>query len=291
MGYFTNLYSKFVAWINSVNTPLDLPENAREGQVAYVRSTGSMWIYDNGSWTNTAAGGGTADTFKTVQADNGTSPVASGPNDTLNITSNDESVITTGDSSTKTIDLKVDPTKGDLATALAGKQNSLGFTPEDVANKATNLTSPDNTKYPTTQAVATGLAAKQDSLGYTAENVANKATNLTAPDNTKYPTTQAVATGLATKQDSLTTAQMDQFDENWEEMSKERTDFDTGVWKTITWKDKITGNTRKISVLYGGTAPLFTTRQILIYQPDGVTLRRTEYFTQQYSGSEWIGEV
>jgi hypothetical protein len=38
----------------------------------------------------------------------------------------------------------------------------LGFTPENVANKATNLTSPDNTKYPTTQAVATGLAGKVD---------------------------------------------------------------------------------------------------------------------------------
>jgi hypothetical protein len=31
-----------------------------------------------------------------------------------------------------------------------------------VANKATNLTSPDNTKYPTTQSVADGLALKTD---------------------------------------------------------------------------------------------------------------------------------
>jgi hypothetical protein len=37
---------------------------------------------------------------------------------------------------------------------------ALGYTPENVANKATNLTSPDNTKYPTTQAVADGLALK-----------------------------------------------------------------------------------------------------------------------------------
>lgn len=35
--------------------------------------------------------------------------------------------------------------------------SSLGFTPENVANKATNLTSPDNTKYPTTQAVVNEL--------------------------------------------------------------------------------------------------------------------------------------
>jgi len=46
--------------------------------------------------------------------------------------------------------------------ALATKQNTIGFTPENVANKATNLTSPDNTKYPTTQAVVDGLATKQN---------------------------------------------------------------------------------------------------------------------------------
>jgi hypothetical protein len=34
---------------------------------------------------------------------------------------------------------------------------ALGFTPENVANKSTNLTSPDNTKYPTTLAVSNAL--------------------------------------------------------------------------------------------------------------------------------------
>ncbi len=42
--------------------------------------------------------------------------------------------------------------------AFDAKQAALGFTPENVANKATNLTSPDNTKYPTTLAVTTALA-------------------------------------------------------------------------------------------------------------------------------------
>jgi hypothetical protein len=41
--------------------------------------------------------------------------------------------------------------------AFDGKQAALGFTPENVANKATDLTSPDNTKYPTTLAVSTEL--------------------------------------------------------------------------------------------------------------------------------------
>jgi hypothetical protein len=46
--------------------------------------------------------------------------------------------------------------------------------------------------------------AKQPAIGYTPENVANKAINLTSPDDTKYPTTLAVSTALAGKQNALT---------------------------------------------------------------------------------------
>ncbi len=52
----------------------------------------------------------------------------------------------------------------DLQDALDAKQNSLGFTPENVANKATDLTSPDNTKYPTTQAVSNAIATAVSGL-------------------------------------------------------------------------------------------------------------------------------
>lgn len=48
------------------------------------------------------------------------------------------------------------------ASTWNNKQNALGYTPEDVANKATSLTSPDNTKYPTTQAVQAALDLKAD---------------------------------------------------------------------------------------------------------------------------------
>jgi hypothetical protein len=51
-------------------------------------------------------------------------------------------------------------------TTFSNKQNALGFTPEDVANKQTNLTA-SATKYPTVNAVNTGLALKQNALGYT----------------------------------------------------------------------------------------------------------------------------
>lgn len=85
-----------------------------------------------------------------------------------------------------------------IDNGLATKQNSLGFTPENVANKATNLTAPDNVKYPSTLAVSTALAGKQDSLGFTPENVANKATDFSTLNNTLYPTTQAVANYIST---------------------------------------------------------------------------------------------
>ncbi len=100
-------------------------------------------------------------------------------------------------------------TKQYVDTGLAGKQNALGFTPENIANKSTLTTlGTSDTLYPTQNAVKsyvdTGLSGKQNTLGFTPENVANKAINLTSPDNTKYPTTLAVSTALAGKQDILT---------------------------------------------------------------------------------------
>lgn len=79
-------------------------------------------------------------------------------------------------------------------------QSALGYTAENIANKATSLSSPDNTKYPTTQAVATGLSGKQDSIGFTPENVANKDTDITmaANSDTKYPSQKAAKTYIDT---------------------------------------------------------------------------------------------
>lgn len=47
-------------------------------------------------------------------------------------------------------------------------------------------------------ALGVGMSNVQAPLGFTPENVAHKATDLTLPDNTKYPTTQAVVNALAT---------------------------------------------------------------------------------------------
>ena len=119
------------------------------------------------------------------------------------------------------------------------KQNALGYTPENVANKVTNLTSANNTTYPTSLAVSNALSGKFDQpTGTTSqyirgdgslatlpsttwgsitgtlanqtdlknaldlkEDLANKATDFTTINNTKYPTIQAVSTELAKKRD------------------------------------------------------------------------------------------
>ena len=52
----------------------------------------------------------------------------------------------------------------DFSTAV---QSSIGYTPENALNKTTNLSSPDNIKYPTTQAVSTALLSKFNTPGGT----------------------------------------------------------------------------------------------------------------------------
>lgn len=71
------------------------------------------------------------------------------------------------------------PSQNAVFDALANKQDALGFTPENVANKATNLTSSDNTKYPTTQAVATALTPKLENI----TGLITQGTNVTITGN------------------------------------------------------------------------------------------------------------
>lgn len=85
-----------------------------------------------------------------------------------------------------------------IDTTLASKENSLGFTPENAANKSTSTSlGTSNSLYPSQNAVKsyvdTGLGTKQNSLGYTAENTANKATSTSlGTSNTLYPSQKAV---------------------------------------------------------------------------------------------------
>lgn len=84
----------------------------------------------------------------------------------------------------------------DLVAALDAKQDALGFTPENVANKSTSVPtdSASNTKYPTVKAVYDWcIATFQAALGYTPEDVANKSTSTSlGTSNTLYPSQGAV---------------------------------------------------------------------------------------------------
>lgn len=95
----------------------------------------------------------------------------------------------------------------DLDTALNGKQATLGFTPENVANKDTDgtLSANSDTKYASQKATKTYADTKQSALGFTPENVANKDTDvaLTANSDTRYPSQKAIKAYADTKQTAL----------------------------------------------------------------------------------------
>lgn len=91
----------------------------------------------------------------------------------------------------------------------ATKQDALGFTPEDIANKQTDLTA-SATKYPTVDAVNTGLDLKPDKLllfnrqtvSYTlvlADKDKMVEMNLDGANNLTIPNNSSVAFGIGTQ--------------------------------------------------------------------------------------------
>jgi hypothetical protein len=86
--------------------------------------------------------------------------------------------------------------------ALATKQNSLGFTAENIANKSIDVLADrlSNTKYPSVKSVVDYVGSLGfitnviSALGYTPENLANKSTNVITDQasNNKYPSVKSV---------------------------------------------------------------------------------------------------
>ena len=74
-------------------------------------------------------------------------------------------------------------------TALDNKQNAIGYTPENAANKATDLSSPDNTKYPTTLAVVN--ETKKATI--TVELISQLTTNFYAPNALRINSTALIS--------------------------------------------------------------------------------------------------
>ena len=76
-----------------------------------------------------------------------------------------------------------------LQTSLDNKQNAIGYTPENLVNKATDLLSPDNTKYPTTLAVVN--ETKKATI--TVELISQLTTNFYAPNALRINSTTLIS--------------------------------------------------------------------------------------------------
>lgn len=86
---------------------------------------------------------------------------------------------------------------GSTASRILGTDASKNITALDTATYP-SLTELSYVKG-VTSAIQTQLNAKQDSLGFTPEDIANKSDSYTASSSTTYATTKAVVDGLATK--------------------------------------------------------------------------------------------
>ncbi|MEI7668746.1 MAG: hypothetical protein WCJ33_01530, partial [Pseudomonadota bacterium] len=82
-----------------------------------------------------------------------------------------------------------------IQTQINGKQATLGFTPEDVANKQTNLAA-SATKYPTVDAVNTGLALKANLASPTFTGNPLAPTPTVGDNDTSIATTAFVTTAI-----------------------------------------------------------------------------------------------
>lgn len=85
-----------------------------------------------------------------------------------------------------------------------------------------SIANADTTHAPSRNAVFDALALKQDSLGFTPEDSANKQSDLTA-SATKYPTVNAVNTGLSGKEPTITSGTTGQYwrgDKSWQTLDK-----------------------------------------------------------------------
>lgn len=70
---------------------------------------------------------------------------------------------------------------------------------ENTNRKSSSYTVSSTTTYPNTKALVDGLATKQNSLGFTPENVANKENTTLDTSSTKYPTNNLVKTNIDAK--------------------------------------------------------------------------------------------
>lgn len=161
----------------------------QDGWYAILGSTDTVWVWDSG-------------TAAWIDTDNGANGDVVGP---ASSTNNNIAVF--------------DGTTGKLlkdgGATIASKQDVLGFTPENVSNKATDFTTVNDTLYPSVEAVNEQLALKEDSISAgttsqyfrgdkTFQTLDKAAVGLSNVDNTSdadKPVSTAQQTALDLKQD------------------------------------------------------------------------------------------
>lgn len=119
--------------------------------VVYAAGTSSQYIKGDGTY-GTYAGGGS-----------GTVTNVSSANTDINVATGSTTPVLTLNNVNGVTKTYYDPTSS-IQTQLNGKQASLGFTPENVANKKTTLTN-STTDYPSTSAVKTVTDANTTAIG------------------------------------------------------------------------------------------------------------------------------
>jgi trimeric autotransporter adhesin len=94
-------------------------------------------------------------------------------------------------------------------TSVAGKTGAVSLVKADVG--LSNVDNTSDLNKPISTATQTALNAKQDSLGFIPENVANKENTTIDTSATKYPTVNLLKTGLDTKEPAITAGTTGQY--------------------------------------------------------------------------------
>lgn len=94
-----------ITWQSPVDTAASLPVDATAGDARVTIDTNSVYVYGLDNTWHPISGGGSSNSFSTIDVDAGTNPVATSPTDTLTLTSSDNSITITGNALTDTIDL------------------------------------------------------------------------------------------------------------------------------------------------------------------------------------------